>query len=82
MKSSEGLEALNKLIINWGLQLNPQWEKDIAKELIVLKIIKKKKVNIDILEQCKDVETYNKCVHYIDRQLEKQVFDLLKEVLL
>ena len=54
----------------------------IEKALKVLEIIVEKKVNLGILTQCKDVEMYNKCVHFLDSRLEKQEFDLVKEVLL
>ena len=54
----------------------------IEKELKALEIIKKKKVNLELLPQCNNVRIYNKCVHYFDRQLDQEDFDLLKEVIL
>ena len=48
----------------------------------VLKIIKEKKVNIDLLNDCKDRYEYN--IHFPYReiyQLTEEEFDLLKEVL-
>lgn len=46
----------------------------------VLELMFKKKVNIDILNQTKDVETYNRCIHYTDRQLTEDEYKLLKEI--
>ena len=45
----------------------------------VLEIIKKKEVNIQVFNQCEDVETYNNVYKkQKDRQLTQEEFDLLK----
>ena len=50
-----------------------------------IKIIKKKRVNVDFLLDCKTLEQYNNsCLRYeLDREcLTQEEYDLLKEVLL
>ena len=51
------------------------------KEHKVLEIIKEKEVNMQVFNQCEDVETYNKVyTKQKDRQLTQEEFSLLKEV--
>ena len=76
---SKGLEFLKTIITTD--ELKPQLEQ-VKKELKALKIIKNKEVNMQVFNQCEDVETYN----YVykkqeERQLIKEEFELLKEVL-
>ena len=48
----------------------------------VLETIKEKEVNMQVFNQCEDVETYNKVyIKQKDRQLTKEEFEMLKEVL-
>ena len=105
---SKGLEALNDLIINWGLQKNPQWEKDIEKELKDYYALKKECEEAKWYHEHKALEIINdniefqflekkenNQVRYIVRlinfdnpsqcfewDMEKEKYDLLKEVLL
>ena len=52
------------------------------KEHKALEIIKEKEVNMQVFNQCEDVETYNKVyIKQKDRQLTQEEFSLLKEVL-
>ena len=52
------------------------------KEHKALEIIKEKEVNMQVFNQCEDVETYNKVyIKQKDRQLTQEEFNLLKEVL-
>ena len=52
------------------------------KEHKALEIIKEKEVNMQVFNQCEDVETYNKVyIKQKDRQLTEEQFNLLKEVL-
>ena len=52
------------------------------KEHKALEIIKEKEVNMQVFNQCEDVETYNKVyIKQKDRQLTQEEFKLLKEVL-
>lgn len=87
-KELEALEEIRRRLINddWLCEDNTGvYEKEYAnieKAIKALEIIKNKKVNIDILKQVDNVELYNKCIHYLDRQLTQEEFDLLKEVLL
>lgn len=54
----------------------------VEKKLQALEIIKKKEVNMQVFNQCEDVETYNKVyIKQKDRQLTEEEFNLLKEVL-
>ena len=51
------------------------------KEHKALEIIKEKEVNMQVFNQCEDVETYNKVyIKQKDRQLTQEEFSLLKEV--
>ena len=52
------------------------------KSLKALEIIKEKEVNMQVFNQCEDVETYNKVyIKQKDRQLTQEEFNLLKETL-
>ena len=80
-----GLEALNKIQHDFG-QLKGQelvnCYEVIEKSLKALEIIKEKEVNMQVFNQCEDVETYNKVyIKQKDRQLTQEEFNLLKEVL-
>ena len=55
---------------------------EAQKEHKALEIIKEKEVNMQVFNQCEDVETYNKVyIKQKDRQLTQEEFSLLKEVL-
>ena len=78
-----GLEALNKIQHDFG-QLKGQelvnCYEVIEKSLKALEIIKEKEVNMQVFNQCEDVETYNKVyIKQKDRQLTQEEFNLLKE---
>ena len=80
-----GLEALNKIQHDFG-QLKGQelvnCYEVIEKSLKALEIIKEKEVNMQVFNQCEDVEIYNKVyIKQKDRQLTKEEFNLLKEVI-
>lgn len=79
---SKGLEALNNLIINWGLQKNPQWEETIEKEIKALEIIKEKGIILQFIKETYSVEQYNAGVEgTLVKKLTQEEYDLLKEVL-
>ena len=92
---SEALECLDKLakqieldedtdyfeIRNAHITVEQALLKD-EKEHKALEIIKEKEVNMQVFNQCEDVETYNKVyIKQKDRQLTQEEFSLLKEVL-
>ena len=92
---SEALECLDKLAKQIELDEDTDyWEirnanntveqalLNAEKEHKVFEIIKEKEVNMQVFNQCEDVETYNKVyIKQKDRQLTQEEFSLLKEVL-
>ena len=61
---------------------NAELKAKAQKEHKALEIIKEKEVNMQVFNQCEDVETYNKVyIKQKDRQLTQEEFSLLKEVL-
>ena len=61
------------------LDTNIRLEKEKNEYKKILDIIKEKEVNMQVFNQCEDVETYNKVyIKQKDRQLTQEEFDLLK----
>ncbi len=92
---SKGLEALNKIIdmasepngyLNFQNAVDTPYYQIIEKELKALEIIKEKKVEVNILEDCITCEEYNDFIkHRVWFQEEytitQEEYALLKEVL-
>lgn len=76
---SKELEALNTIIYSYGYDENVEI---VSKALKALEIIKEKEVDVQLLEDSKNLNDYNWCVHTKNRALTQEEFDLLKEVLL
>ena len=72
----EALEDKNNELEKENAELKAKAEKEHK----ALEIIKKKEVNMQVFNQCEDVETYNKVyIKQKDRQLTQEEFGLLKE---
>ena len=92
---SEALECLDKLAKQIELDEDTDYFEirnahitveqallNAEKEHKALEIIKEKEVNMQVFNQCEDVETYNKVyIKQKDRQLTQEEFNLLREVL-
>lgn len=94
VESSEALKWFGEQWVEYGIQDTVMQIKDTKefatikqalikaeKEHKILDIIKEKEVNMQVFNQCEDVETYNKVyIKQKDRQLSQEEFNLLKEV--
>ena len=86
----KGLEALEEarnythmLITSgtWDNKISPNLN-IVERELKALRVIKYKSVNVAIFEETKNLEEYNRIIHYFELHLTQEEYDLLKEVLL
>ena len=82
---SKALEALERIENEYSIYEAVFYKEDfeqVRKELKALEIIKEKEVNMQVFNQCEDVETYNKVyIKQKDRQLTQEEFNLLKKVI-
>ena len=75
------LKRLEELQKEWEMEhtLRIRLENIVYEKSEVLRIIKEKRVDIQLLIDSKNLNEYNWCVHTKDRALTQQEFDLLKE---
>ena len=83
---SKGLKALESLVETMPFALietnSMKYVKIIEKELKALEIIKNKKVNVSLLSCSEWLDFYNQEIAYKEKELTKEEYDLLKEVML
>lgn len=81
LKDYEHLQETRYVILG-GRCSGKNYKVNILLKLKALEIIKKKNIDVQLLESCQSLKEYNWCVHTKYRALTQQEYDLLKEVLL